>query len=110
MAAAKRYWRRRDGGIDDFGAARPEFGEVPLRATYFDRSSVPPSGLFVVCPPLLGEILTNVFALGRASGARNEDEPLRGGRCRSPDSHRGVRGSARVDFVQINIRYGWLSD
>ena len=46
-------------------AARLEFGEVPLRATYFDRSSVPPSsGLFVVCPPLLGEILTNVFALG----------------------------------------------
>ena len=98
--------RSKNGGrktvLETAVAARPEFGEVPLRATYFDRSvgASERAVLFVVCPPLLGEILTNVFALGRASGARNEDEPLQGGRRRSPDSHRGVRGICKSRLCQ----------
>ena len=84
-------WRPQNG-IGDGGDARQGHRLLRRGASGIWRSAspgdllrsvvgaAPPSGLFVVCPPLLGEILTNVFALGRASGARNEDEPLRGGR------------------------------
>ena len=75
-------------------AARPEFGEVPLRATYFDRSSVPPpSGpLRRLSAPIRRDI--NECFCARASegvGLGMRMSPFEAVVASSPDSHRGVR-------------------
>ena len=96
-------WRPQSGigdGGDATGAstttvaARPEFGEVPLRATYFDRSSVPPpSGpLRRLSAPIRRDI--NECFCARATervGLGMRMSPFEAVVASSPDSHRGVR-------------------